>query len=136
MYKLNKEVLMKDYNLQSASKYLSQGAVLLDIRTRKEFCQGHLCNAWNIETPLPPLSKYSEQRLYEKLARKLVVFDKHVPIIIYCKKGIRARIAKEMLQRQGFKNVLILGGVNIEPLKSIMEGKAKAPENIKFWILK
>jgi len=95
---------------------------LLDVRTKKEYCEKHLCSAINIETPIPPLKKEDLNLLQKKLI-KLGIKNKHSLIFVYCKKGIRANYAKNILQKLGYVNVLSLGGITTEPLKSIIENK-------------
>jgi rhodanese-related sulfurtransferase len=44
--------------------------ILLDVRTLKEFCSGHLCGSIHIESPLPfkgKLSNYQQNLLRKKL---------------------------------------------------------------------
>ena len=103
------------YNLIKFEPYL------LDVRTKEEYCQNHLCSAINIETPLPPLKQKNLKDLQKKLIN--LGINKHSLIFVYCKKGIRANIAKNILQQLGYVNVMSLGGITTEPLKSAMDGK-------------
>ena len=104
--------------------------VILDIRTNEEFCSnsGHVCGAILVETPKPPLKKSDIDTLKKKL---VVVLNKEnvckfCHIAVYCKKGIRAGKAVELLKIMGYKNVELLGGVEINPLKNyIKKGKYK-----------
>ena len=116
----------KDNNVQYASTMIRTGAILLDVRTREEFCAGHLCGAWHVNTKVPPLDNAAYRRLYRKLQEKIAAYPESTAIIIYCKKGIRANIAKDILQNSmGYRNVSALGGIESEPLKSVMTGKTK-----------
>ena len=72
--------------------------MLLDVRTPKEFQEGHLPNATLI--PTTELSK----RLNELPA------DKTQPILVYCGTGIRSSKAAHMLYRSGYKDVYNLSG--------------------------
>jgi len=81
------------------------GAIVLDVRTREEFCEGHLCGAWHVNTNLPPVDTQAYHRLFRKLRHKLASYPEASPIIIYCKKGIRAKVAKEILEMLGYRNV-------------------------------
>ena len=36
---------------------VTKEATILDIRTREEYCKGHICGSYNIETPLPPFTQ-------------------------------------------------------------------------------
>ena len=98
-------------------------SVILDIRTEREFCQGHLCGALLIETPLPPLNLYKKSQLRKSLDLKLKGFNKNIKIFLYCKKGIRANIAQEMLLNMDFQNVVVLGGVEKGWLSTKLKGK-------------
>ena len=116
-------------SLRRASLWLSRGALLLDIRTKEEYNRYHLCKAHNIPTALPPLSKIQKDLLGRRL--KLFLFKNQVlpntPLIVYCKKGIRAAEARKQLLNLGAKYVLNLGGVEEEPLKSIITGERRIP---------
>lgn len=70
---------------------LSQGAVLLDVRTPQEYAGGHAENSINI--PLDTLSA--------NLSR----LKKDSPIITVCKSGIRSRMAVGILKKNGFQQV-------------------------------
>lgn len=97
--------------------------VIFDIRTQKEYCSGHLCNSINIPTPLPPFTEKTKNKLFNDLKQfiKKYKFSPNIPIIVYCKKGIRAEQAKIFLKELGMKNVKNIGGVTTEPLKSTIE---------------
>jgi len=112
------------YNLLQESKP-GTAPIILDIRTIAEFCQGHLCGATIIPTQLPPLSKREKQTLKEQLWYILAKQNasKTHPILVYCKKGVRANIAKQIIRSMGFRNVISLGGVADSPLKDVMFGK-------------
>ncbi|NLZ36053.1 MAG: rhodanese-like domain-containing protein [Clostridiales bacterium] len=84
----------------------SDNAVLLDVRTRDEFTQGHIPDAINI-----PLQKISEALSY--------IQDKNTPVFAYCLSGIRSRRAVNELHSLGYKNVVNIGGI------SAYQGKIK-----------
>jgi rhodanese-related sulfurtransferase len=91
---------------------------LLDIRTREEYNRKHVPGAILIETPPPPLTAGQEQRLWDKLSR--LNLPRNTAVAVYCKRGIRARLAQQMLEQLGYTNVSWLGGVETEPLKSLL----------------
>ncbi len=95
---------------------------LLDVRTKEEYCQAHLCSSINIETPKPPLKLKDKKKLKQDLIN-VGIKNKHVLIFVYCKLGIRANTAKNILKKLGYVNVMSLGGIETEPLKSALEGK-------------
>jgi len=75
---------------------LSNGAVILDVRTAKEFRTGHIAGSINI--PLDELSK--------NIAR----IKKDRPIVTCCASGVRSSIARNILIRSGFVEVYNGGG--------------------------
>lgn len=81
---------------------LSQaGAVVLDVRDKEEFEQGHIEGASNISRGT------LEMRIHE------VVPDKNTPIVCYCAGGNRGAMAADTLQRMGYTNVASIdGGLN------------------------
>ena len=88
-----------DISAEDAKKQVSDGALLLDVRTTGEFSAGHLPNALNI-----PLSELSAR--LEKLEPK----DR--TIIVYCLSGTRSASAVGALKRAGFEKVSNLGAMS------------------------
>ena len=75
-----------------------EGAVVLDVRDRKEFESGHIVGAINIpyanlDTRIDEVRKYGEK-----------------PIIVACRMGQHSGAAGTLLRKQGFKNVSRLSG--------------------------
>lgn len=87
-----------------AHKLVSEGALLLDVRTPEEFAERHLDNAMNV-----PVSEL-ESRLEE--IQKHAKGDKTKPIVVYCQAGGRAGKAKTVLAKAGFTQVTNLGGID------------------------
>jgi len=75
-----------------------EGAVVVDLRERKEFDAGHIVGAINI----PYASLESRVEELRKFADK--------PIIVTCRMGQHAGAAGTLLRKQGFKNVSRLAG--------------------------
>ena len=73
---------------------LDKTTILLDVRSRQEYKEGHLANALNI-----PLFDLEKQIVQSKLP------DKNKTIIIYCVSGYRSRKAKEILEEMGYQKV-------------------------------
>ena len=69
---------------------------LLDVRQDFEYAEGHLPGAKHI--PLPELS----ERLGE--------LDKHLPLLTYCHSGKRSLAAANLLEGQGFRELMSLKG--------------------------
>ena len=80
---------------EEAETLLSQGAIILDVRTVSEFSSGHLLDAINI-----PVSELKSQ------ASEL---DSKKPVVVYCASGMRSRRAKGILGELGFENVIDIG---------------------------
>jgi phage shock protein E len=78
----------KRVNLQEV---ISNGATILDVRTKGEYQSGHLKNSINI-----PLDKL--QQNFKKLNR-------NKPIITCCASGARSSSARRILKSNGFDQV-------------------------------
>jgi len=104
IYKGNSEQSNSAYCNMSAKEYVEEDtkdAVILDVRTQREFDYGHLENAIVIDIYL---------RNFREEINKL---DKEKTYYVYCKTGIRSRSAVNYMLQMGFKNVCNLdGGIN------------------------
>ena len=85
-------------------EYLStdtEDAVILDVRTQREYDYGHLENAVVID-------------IYQRDFReKISKLDKNKTYYVYCKTGTRSRSAVNYMLQSGFKKVCNLeGGIN------------------------
>jgi len=76
---------------------VDESGVILDVRTAREYEAGHLKNAVNIP--------YTE--IAEKIAAH--VEDMEEEITVYCRSGQRSAIAKNTLDKMGYKHVLDAG---------------------------
>ncbi len=72
--------------------------VILDVRTVEEFEQGHIPNAVNIP------HKELEARLAELSGAK------NTQVVIYCRSGRRAEVARQELEKSGFNQLDHLSG--------------------------
>ena len=72
--------------------FKSKKNVLLDVRTPEEFAAGHVPGAVNIDVKNPN---------FEEEIQKL---DTKKNYFIYCKSGVRAKLATEKMQEKGLKN--------------------------------
>ena len=79
--------------------------LILDIRSRQEYCSGHICGAYNIPTPLPP--KRISVQYVNNIKQRLFHLDinEKEQIVVYCKKGIRSTMAADALKSMGFTNI-------------------------------
>src|SRR5512133_1514132 len=78
----------KKVNLQEV---VTNGAVILDVRTKTEYQSGHLKNSINI-----PI---------DKLSQNIKKLSKNKPIITCCASGARSASARKMLKSNGFEQV-------------------------------
>jgi len=85
---------------KEAHALVKKGAVLLDVRTPEEFASGHADGAVNI--PVEDLGS----RLAELKG------DEKKDIVVYCRSGHRAGIAKTLLESKGFTKVHNVGGLS------------------------
>ena len=81
-----------------SQKVASEKGQVIDVRTPKEFQQGHLKNAQNIH-------------LYDQdFGQRIEKLDKKQTVYVYCKAGGRSAEAVEILQNHGFENIIELEG--------------------------
>lgn len=72
--------------------------VILDVRTDKEFAADHIAHAKNIDF---------FGTTFEQSLRTL---DKDKPYLVYCRTDSRSGSAVEMMQHEGFKDVILMKG--------------------------
>lgn len=72
--------------------------ILIDVRSRQEFGEGHIANAINL--PVYDLEKKINN----------YVPDKSNIIILYCQTEIRSNKAKRILEKVGYRDIYILKG--------------------------
>jgi rhodanese-related sulfurtransferase len=86
---------------------VDKGAALIDVRTPAEFAGGHVRGAENI--PVDEL----EAKLPE--VAELTGDKKDGDVVVYCRSGHRAGIAKDILTKAGYTKVHNLGGLSDWP---------------------
>ena len=79
------------------SARINGGSMIIDVRTAKEYKEGHLKNAINIP--------YTE--IGERIADH--VKNREEKITVYCRSGRRSGIAKETLKNKGYRLVVNAG---------------------------
>jgi rhodanese-related sulfurtransferase len=101
---------LPDHDPELAYRLVNQEhALLLDVRTSREYLAGHVPGAKNIDVQELP------DRLNEVEA--LVGGKKDRPIVVYCTRGVRAAQAKRILLKAGYEKVTNLGGLYDWPSK-------------------
>ena len=81
--------MVSDETILKAQEAAKNGALIVDVRTPKEYAQSHLEGAVNI-----PL---------KDLETRLSTLDRSKTIVVYCRSGFRASLAKSTLEEHGFK---------------------------------
>jgi molybdopterin/thiamine biosynthesis adenylyltransferase/rhodanese-related sulfurtransferase len=74
------------------------GTILLDVREKEEFRDGHLAGAISVPRG------FLEMQVEGKVA------DKSAPVITYCQSGVRSLLAGRILKEMGYTNVRSMGG--------------------------
>ena len=94
---INKKVEKAEF----AKLMKKSGVQLIDVRTSREFSNGFIAGAKNID--------YNGDS-FEKQIKKL---NKNKPVLVYCAAGGRSENAAELLKEWGFKEVYdLIGGYN------------------------
>ena len=96
------QVINKKVEKAVFSKLMKKSGVqLIDVRTSREFSNGFIAGAKNIDYNVDS---------FEKQIKKL---DKIKPVLVYCAAGGRSENAAEFLKEWGFKEVYdLIGGYN------------------------
>ncbi len=96
------QVINKKVEKAEFSKLMKKSGVqLIDVRTSREFSNGFITGAKNID--------YNGDS-FEKQIKKL---DKNKPVLVYCAAGGRSENAAELLKGWGFTEVYdLIGGYN------------------------
>lgn len=81
------------------SRIASGVPVLLDVRTQREFQQGHIEGARNLD--IFHTGKFQSQ---------CELLNRDQPVYLYCRSGNRSRKASRILTRMGFREIYDLKG--------------------------
>lgn len=93
--------LLSAKEAQKLIKDENKNLVILDVRTPKEFAEGHIPHAQNIDFFGP---------VFERDINKL---DRETLVLVYCQTGRRSEAAAQLLRKADFKKVYDLkGGIN------------------------
>jgi rhodanese-related sulfurtransferase len=88
-----------DVSSEEAKRLVSQGGLLVDVRSPGEFASGHIDGARNI-----PVSEIGAR------SSELGASDR--PIVLYCASGTRSAMAARSLRGKGFTRVYNLGAAS------------------------
>ncbi|SDM16488.1 Rhodanese-related sulfurtransferase [Franzmannia pantelleriensis] len=89
---------IKEVSPAQAKQMIRDGALVLDVRDKEEFEQGHIDEALNISRGT------LEMRIGEAAP------DKQAPIVCHCAGGNRGALAADTLQRMGYTQVVNIQG--------------------------
>jgi len=92
------QISMTDLHQTSAS--LSEGDIVLDVRTPSEYAAGHVKGSLNIP--------------HDQVAAHVDKLRKFARIYIHCRSGKRAAAAAETLLKAGFKNLVCISTSGME----------------------
>lgn len=77
----------------------TEGAILIDARTRNEYQSGHIPGSINIDAGE-----------IDKAATRIP--NKETPLFVYCLSGSRSSMATKVLKSMGYVDVENIGGIN------------------------
>jgi len=95
----NSNKLPYKYSGVLGAQIMAANGQLIDVREASEYASGHASGAVNV--PLSEIKTGSYSNI-----------DSKKPIYVYCKTGIRAGMAKAILEKAGYKNVTNIGGLS------------------------
>lgn len=73
--------------------------ILIDVRTKNEYDNGHLVDAINHD-------------IMDMLNGSYPTIDKNREVYLYCESGNRSMMAKSLMEKAGFQKVLDLGSID------------------------
>jgi len=94
-----KEAVYRRITPEEAQDMMSGNAIILDVRSREEFDEGHIPDA--VLIPHESIGELAELKLP----------DKNRTILVYCRSGRRSEIAARELVSMGYTQVYDFGGI-------------------------
>ncbi len=73
--------------------------ILIDVRTKNEYVGGHIDGAINFDIMKMMEGEYPD-------------IDKNLEIKVYCESGNRSMMAKSIMEKVGFLNIIDAGGID------------------------
>jgi phage shock protein E len=86
----------KEIAISKLQKKISRNIQLVDVRSAKEFQEGHIGNAINIEFDAPDF------------AQKIQQLNKNKRVYLYCRTGKRSAKAAQKMDTLGFRKLYVL----------------------------
>lgn len=87
-----------DINSELKAMKSVENAVLLDVRSEKEYSDGHIPESINV--PVEQIEKVLD-----------VITDKNTPVYVYCLRGSRSASAVSAMEKMGYTNAKSIGGI-------------------------
>lgn len=87
--------------VQAKELIINKGAIMVDVRSRDEYDEGHIDGA-----VLLPVNEINEEKVNE------IIKNKDDIMIVYCKSGARSSEAVSILNGLGYHNVYNLGAMS------------------------
>lgn len=87
-----------DINFEELKNKINQGALLIDVRSKQEYQEGHLPGAINIP----------EYEIVKRVQREIP--RKNQLIVVYCQYGGRSRNVYTIMRKMGYSNIYNLYG--------------------------
>ena len=87
-----------DIGIDELKNKVSQGAILIDVRSNQEYREGHINGAINIP----------EFEIKNKILKEIP--KKNQLIVLYCQYGRRSRNAMQIMNKMGYTNLYNLYG--------------------------
>ena len=91
--KLYRELDKKDITLRELRELQENGAIIIDVRSKQEYEEGHVDGSILIP-------EYEMRKEVEKIIK-----DKNKNIVVYCSSGGRSKKAQKILNKMGYENV-------------------------------
>ena len=109
--KNNQEMVFLNITAEEAKKLMDseEGCIILDVRTREEYDQGHIPGAVLIPNT----------EIEAKAADLLP--DKEQLILVYCRSGRRSKLAAQSLADLGYTNIREFGGILDWPYEVVQD---------------
>ena len=91
--------LTRDINEGLRICLTTPGALLIDVRDRDDYSDGHIPDSMNV-----PLAHIEEHIVP-------LVSDKDTPLFLYCSKGVKSMEAASILEGMGYLKATSIGGI-------------------------
>lgn len=97
-YRCYRTIQDGDINVEEMKSKILQGAILVDVRSKQEYQEGHIQGAINIP----------EFEIINKIQNEIP--KKNQLIVVYCQYGGRSRNVYNIMKKMGYSNIYNLYG--------------------------